>query len=118
VSRSVTYLDELHVSPRVTLRAGDVFRATGGPYYRHRNEAGQWVKTAMHERGPFVFLRLAQLGRRAWIEAFACKARHCVVLPITARRAAVPGLVPRPYRVTGKVCGRAIGNGSRSYRSR
>ena len=113
MSRSVAYLDELHVSPRVTLRAGDVFRATGGPYYRHRNEAGQWVKTAMHERGPFVFHRLAQLGRRAWIEAFACKTRQCVVLPITARRATVPGLVPRPYRVTGKVRERSISNGSR-----
>lgn len=118
MTRSVTYLDEMHVSPRVTLRAGDVFRATGGPYYRHRNDAGQWVKTAMHERGPFVFLRLAQLGRRAWIEAFACKARHCVVLPITARRAAVPGLVPRPYRVTGKVRERATSNDSRPRRPR
>lgn len=118
MTRAVNYLDELHVSPRVTLRAGDVFRATGGPYYRHRNDAGQWVKTAMHERGPFVFMRLAQMGRRAWIEAFACKARHCVVLPITPRRAAVPGLVPRPYRVTGKVRDRSTGGTTRAHRHR
>lgn len=118
MTRAVIYLDELRVSPRVTLRAGDVFRATGGPYYRHRNDAGQWVKTAMHERGPFVFARLAQAGRRQWIEAFACKTRHFVVLAITPRRATVPGLVPRPYRVTGKVRDRSTGGTARAHRTR
>jgi hypothetical protein len=103
--QSVTYEQEFQVSQRVVLRNGDVFRATGGPYYVTVDSAtGKRRKVSMAARGPFVFMRLASRRRRKWIEAFS-KADGCFcVLAVTNRKSVAPGIiVPRPYRVTRKV---------------
>lgn len=100
----INYKDEYRVSERVTLEPGDLFRATGGPYYLTRDEAGKRVKIPMAAKGPFRFIRLAEYRRRRWIEAYSTRDGGHVVLSLSARRSVMPGLiVARPYKITGKV---------------
>ncbi len=105
----VLYEEEYRVSERVVLRHGDVFRAKEGPYYLAAGADGaRRVRVSMAAKGPFVFLRLAKLRKKAWIEAFSKRAGCFCALSITKRRSPAPGIiVPRPYRVTGKVRGSA-----------
>lgn len=91
--------DEYQVSPRVTLRRGDQFRVSGGPYYR----LPDGTKTRMAVTGTCTFSRAIKYGARVYIEA-----RHavcgCVVLHVSGRRKndQMPALVCRPYKIRGK----------------
>jgi hypothetical protein len=90
---------EYRVSERVVLRPGDRFRVSGGPYYRAA-DGGRYL---MGVRGVIKFRQAVRRGRRVLIEGF--DAHGCAVVLHVAgrRRSPVPGLVPRPYRVTGRV---------------
>lgn len=103
-SKQVLVCDEYVVSDRVTLRAGDAFRAKGGPYYIKRDARGQKVRMAMAARGPFRFVRFCEQGKRQWIEAVSLKDGTAAVLSLTKRRSILPGaLIPRPYVIVGRV---------------
>jgi hypothetical protein len=98
---------EYQVSTRVVLRAGDRFRVSGGPYYR----LASGEKIPMSARGVMTFrraLRTGRGGRRVLIEASA--GEGTVILHVEgSRRSPVPGLVPRPYRITRKLRGNTKG---------
>lgn len=99
---------EYAVSDRVTIAKGDVFKARGGPYYVSTDSLGRKTRVSMAARGPFVFVRLVDSGRRRWIEAVSTKDGTAAVLALTRRRSILPGsLVPRPYVVVGKARGKA-----------
>ena len=104
---TTTTENEYRVSERVVLRAGDRFRVSGGPYYRL--DSGE--KIPMAARGVMTFrraLRTGRGGRRVLIEASA--GEGTVILHIEgSRRSPVPGLVPRPYRITRKLRGNTKG---------
>lgn len=96
-----TIENEYRVSTRVVLHPGDRFRVSGGPYYR----LASGEKIPMAARGVMTFrraLRTGRGGRRVLIEASA--GEGTVILHIEgSRRSPVPGLVPRPYRITRKL---------------
>lgn len=95
--------DEYVVSERVTITKGDVFKARGGPYYVSLDARGRKTRVSMAARGPFVFVRLVESGRRKWIEAISTRDGTAAVLSLTRRRSILPGaLIPRPYVVVGK----------------
>ena len=97
-SRKTEYFDEHRVSERVVLRAGDYFRAKGGPYWK--SDAGK--KIPMTSKGPYKFLRLCSRGEVRWIEAID-KAGAFVALHLSGRRRRIDQrLVARPYTITGK----------------
>jgi hypothetical protein len=90
--------NEYRVSERVTLRPGDEFRATGGPYYR----CGDGTRLPMAARGVF---RLVEVIRHRSRVCLLCRGVDGWTLLHVAgrRRSPVPGLVPRPYRITRKL---------------
>jgi hypothetical protein len=96
-----TIENEYRVSTRVVLHPGDRFRVSGGPYYR----LASGEKIPMAARGVMTFrraLRTGRGGKRVLIEASA--GEGTVILHIEgSRRSPVPGLVPRPYRITRKL---------------
>jgi hypothetical protein len=95
--------DNYQVSERVVLVKGDVFRASGGPYYVMRDETGKKVKSSMAAKGPFKFQRYCARGRKKWIEAISIKEGGFVVLPLTKWRTLdLPNFVNRPYKILGK----------------
>jgi hypothetical protein len=88
---------EYQVSERVVLRPGDVFRASGGPYWRSGNE-----KIRLTAPGPFKFLAYVRSGAVGWIEAFD-KNGCFAAIHVEGRRKRIDcSLVPRPYKVLGK----------------
>lgn len=90
--------DEYRVSQRVVLSPGDVFRATGGPYWK----CATGEKVSLKARGPYRFVAHTQRGSCECIEALDKNGQHCV-LHVAGRRRRIDGcLVPRPYRITGK----------------
>lgn len=99
-----TVENEYAVSPRVTLRPGDRFRVTAGPYYR--TASGERVPMAV--RGIVTFRRC--LRRRALVLIEAQAGEGTVILHVEGRRRnrLVPGLVCRPYRIRGRVGARKI----------
>ena len=97
----MNYEYEYQVSPRVVLRQGDKFRVNGGPYYR--SAEGKVPLASGRGAGPFTFIRVAVIRSRKTIEAFD-KHGHFAPLHVEGRRSAsVPGVVPRPYKVTSKL---------------
>ncbi len=97
---NTTVEHEYTVSPRVTLRPGDQFRVGAGPYYR----TADGERLPMAVRGTVTFRRLLRRGRRVMIEAQA--GEGTVILHVEgSRRSPVEGMVPRPYKIRGKVRG-------------
>jgi hypothetical protein len=95
--------DEYQVSARVTLRKGDLFRATGGPYYIVRDETGKKIKSSMAAKGPFRFVSYCERGRRKWIVAYSTKEGGYTTLPLTRWRTVdLDNFVNRPYKILGK----------------
>lgn len=95
--------DHYQVSERVVLRAGDVFRANGGPYYVTKDETGKKVKSSMAAKGPFRFHSYYERGRKKWIQAYSTKDGGFVVLPLTRWRTVdLINFVNRPYKILGK----------------
>jgi hypothetical protein len=86
------------ISPRVVIQPGDRFKVCAGPYYR--TQAGERIPLAA--RGTF---RLVEVIRyRARVHLLAHGAEGWAMLHVEGRRRSpVPGLVPRPYRVTKRV---------------
>lgn len=101
MARRKEYLDEYQVSPRVTLRRGDKFRVSAGPYYRMPDGA----KMRMAVSGVCVFNRAVKQGAIVYIEAKHVSCRHDVVLHVQGRRknTVMPAMVCRPYKIRGKV---------------
>lgn len=91
--------DEYRVSQRVTLRRGDRFRVSGGPYYR----LGDGTKVPMAVRGICTFVRAVQTGSRVYIEAR--NKEGSVLLHVAGRRSnkVVPDIVCRPYKIKGRL---------------
>jgi len=86
------------ISPRVVLEPGDSFRVAGGPYYKTRD--GQRLPLAA--RGTFRLMEV--IRRRSRVYLLAHGAEGWAMLHVEGRRRSpVPGLVPRPYRVTRRV---------------
>lgn len=91
-------IDSYQVSQRVTLRPGDVFRASQGPYWK----ASNGVQVSLKAKGPYTFVVYAKRGPIGWIEAFD-RDGNFAILHVEGRRERVDcSLVPRPYRVIGK----------------
>jgi len=89
--------DEYRVSERVVLRPGDVFRASGGPYWKSGKD-----EFSLRAPGPYRFVAFARRGAVGWIEAFD-KNGNFSVLHIEGRRKKIDvAIVARPYRVIGK----------------
>lgn len=98
MARRETVAEEYRVSDRVLIRAGDRFRATGGPYWRGNNGA----KIPMAASGPFKFIRAVTRGKQVIIEC-TDKAGAFAVLHVAGSRSRVDkSLVPRPYRVVSR----------------
>lgn len=86
------------VSERVLLTLGDQFRVAAGPYYRLAGGA----KVPLAARGTMTFVACHRRGQRVTIEAR--DGAGTVILHVAGRRRSpVPGLVPRPYRITRKL---------------
>lgn len=98
MKKSETF-DEYRVSQRVTLRTGDKFRVSGGPYYR----LGDGTKVPMAVRGVCTFVRAVQSGSRVYIEAR--NKEGSVLLHVAGRRSnkVVPDIVCRPYKIKGRL---------------
>jgi len=82
----------------VLIQKGDQFKATGGPYWR--NSSGE--KVPMKAPGPYTFRSHCRKGKLEWVE---CSDRDgaAAVLHLAGRRSTtIPGLVCRPYKITGK----------------
>lgn len=94
-----TRADHYAVSERVTLRHGDRFRVSGGPYWR----ASSGEKMPMAVRGVCRFIEAWITGKRISIVA-QCR-DGTVVLHVAGRRRnpMMPELVCRPYKIKGKV---------------
>ena len=96
--------NEYRVSERVKLAPGDLFRATGGPYYVLRDETGKRIKSSMAAKGPFRFHSYNERGRKKWIVAFSKKEGGYVALPLTRWKTVdLDNFVNRPYKVTSKM---------------
>ena len=94
---------EYKVSDRVTLVRGDLFRASGGPYFVTRDDAGKKVKSSMAAKGPFRFMSYNERGRKKWIVAWSQREGGYAVLPLTRWKTCdLPGFVNRPYKILGK----------------
>lgn len=95
--------DEYRVSERVVLRKGDLFRASGGPYYIVHDETGKRVKASMAAKGPFRFISYNERGRRKWITAYSTKEGSFVALAVSRWKTIdIPNFVNRPYKIIGK----------------
>jgi hypothetical protein len=91
--------DEYRVSARVVLRPGDRFRAGAGPYWR----GGDGEHIPIRARGPFVFVRHQARGAVEWIEAIDADGAACALHVAGRRRRIDVSLVPRPYKIKGKL---------------
>lgn len=98
MSLKTSYQDQYQVSQRVVLKPGDIFRATGGPYWK--TSSGEKVSIAA--RGPYKFLRHCQRGKTEWIEAVDKGGNFCVLHVAGSRRKVDQCITNRPYRITGK----------------
>ena len=97
-------LDEYQISPRVTLRRGDKFRVSQGPYWR----LGDGTKIPLAVRGVCTFLAAVSRGKVVIIEAMTRDG--FTALHVEGRRRRVDtSLVCRPYRIRGRVSSRKRG---------
>jgi hypothetical protein len=102
MAKTTTEYAEYTVSARVVLGKGDLFRATGGPYYVTKDATGKKVKSSMAAKGPFRFISYNERGQKKWIVAWSVKEHATVVLPLTRwRTIELSSFVNRPYRITG-----------------
>lgn len=88
-------MNTYQLSPRVTLRPGDRFRVSGGPYYR----LASGERVSMAARGTFTLLAVEQTSRGR-VQLLAYGSGGYAVLHVAGRRRSrVPGLVARPYKI-------------------
>ena len=86
------------ISPRVVIQPGDRFKVAGGPYYRMADGR----KIPLAARGTFRLAEVWRKGRRVYLLAHGAEG-YAVLHVEGRRRSPVPGLVPRPYRVTKRL---------------
>lgn len=87
--------DEYRLSERVLITRGDLFRASGGPYWK----SADGERISLQSSGPFKFVRHCKRGRLEWIEALDRHGSFCVLHLAGRRRRIDASLVPRPYTV-------------------
>jgi hypothetical protein len=91
--------DSYEVSKRVTLRRGDMFRATAGPYWK----GSDGKKHSMKARGPYKFVSYQTQGRRRWLVVWDRDGGFSV-LPLYKSSKTIDGrYVARPYRITSRI---------------
>ena len=89
---------DYQISPRVVIQPVDRFKVAAGPYYR----CGDGTKLPLAARGTFRLVEV--IRRRSRVYLLAHGAEGWTLLHVEGRRRSpVPGLVPRPYRVTRRV---------------
>lgn len=104
--RKLKTFSSYQVSERVVLRKGDIFNATGGPYYNLPSG-----KLSLADTGPFVFLQYCERGADKWIEAVSYDDRETFSNLYVGRKRRSPEnpyITRAPYRVTGKTSEAAI----------
>lgn len=92
---------EYRVSDRVVLRPGDRFRVSGGPYYR----LADGTKIPLAVRGVVTLRQVIRTGRggqRVLLEV-QCGEGTAILHVSGSRRSPVEGVVPRPYKIRGKL---------------
>jgi hypothetical protein len=88
------------ISARVVIHPGDQFKVAAGPYYRCHDG----TKLPLAARGTFRLMEV--IRHRSRVHLLAHGAEGWVLLHVEGRRRSpVPGLVPRPYKVTRRVKG-------------
>lgn len=95
-------LDEFRFGKRGILRPGDLFRASGGPFFRGAAERGRRLIRSLARPGIYQFRSYIVSRRRGWINAFHLE-RHSFetlyVTGLTFRSPTIAGVVNRPYRI-------------------
>lgn len=89
----------IRLSERVTLRAGDKVRVSGGPYWEQADANGNITRMRMGERGVMAFEEYCELGQSRWIVARSRDGYAALHVGPEERSATIPGLVRRPYRL-------------------
>lgn len=96
--RQVVMSEELRLGPRSVIRPGDLFRASGGPFWKD----SQGKRLSMGHGGPFRFIRHCRRGAVVWVEAFDRNGAYCALNIGKKRAPLLPGYVDRPYKIKGK----------------
>lgn len=89
----------IRLSERVTLRAGDKVRVSGGPYWEQADANGTVTRMRMGERGVMAFEEYCELGQSRWIVARGRDGYAALHVGPEERSTTIPGLVRRPYRL-------------------
>lgn len=93
---------ELKISPRVTLRPGDSFRVSGGPYWR--TSSGEKIPLAV--RGTCRLVAICRERSRTYLVVNAKDGIAVLHIEGRRRNRLMPELVCRPYKIRGKIRGR------------
>ena len=92
-------VEEYRVSPRVVLRAGDVFTATDGPYF----VLASGEHCSLAAKGPFKFKRVSrQKSGLVILEAIDRGGAFASIHVAGDRETVDSRIVPRPYRIKSK----------------
>jgi hypothetical protein len=94
--------DEFRIGKRSVLRKGDLFRASGGPMYE--DQQAPVFKARIGRPGIYRFISYLVQRKRGWINCKHVSRLSYETLYVTGptyRSPAIPGVVNRPYRVTG-----------------
>jgi hypothetical protein len=86
------------LGPKTTLRRGDLFRASGGPYYVTRG--GETIY--MGDRGIYRFVGVVVQGVRRWIQGQTNDGAMRLVYIGPRRRSTRTGVVYVPHKITRK----------------
>ena len=92
-------LTEYPISEKSVLRKGTPFKATQGPYYVTKD--GEQI--SMASRGPYVFLWAEENNGVTLIHALDRDAFHEVMHISGERKSSIDGMVPRPYKIKGRM---------------
>jgi hypothetical protein len=95
-------LYEYRFGKRGILRAGDLFRASGGPFFRGTDGRGEKLRHSLARPGLYRFLSYIVSRQRGWINAFHLERHSYETLYVTGRTFRSPtiaGVVNRPYRI-------------------
>jgi hypothetical protein len=89
----------IRLSERVTLRAGDKVRVSGGPYWEQVDANGTVTRMRMGERGVMAFEEYCELGQSRWIVARGRDGYAALHIGPEEQSTTIPGLVRQPYRL-------------------
>ena len=95
-------LNEYRFGKRGFIRTGDLFRASGGPFYRGTDERGRKLLRSLARPGMYRFVSYIVNRRRGWINAFHLERHSYETLYVTGRTfrsSTIPGVVNRPYKI-------------------